>query len=129
MSTVATKPETMPYTIKVAGGKDLVVELQSKHFTYDLDGELCFTPEGYRYLDRFDVALTDAPDQPGPGWLITMRDVFDLTPAQMAELLGTDEATYATWEAFRGGVRPPAEAVEKLRQLRRERIKRGVVIE
>lgn len=46
------RPPGIPYTMRLPDGRTVFVEVPARMATRDRNGELAFTPEGVRLLDR-----------------------------------------------------------------------------
>ncbi len=114
----------VPYTMTLADGRTLFVEVPARMVSRDRGGELAFTPEGVRLLDRMRALASDIGPVPSPAFLASLREGMGLTQEQLGERIGVHKLTISRWE--RGTLRPGAEALERLRALAR-RIKRSGV--
>lgn len=116
-----------PYSMRLADGRHLFIELPPGSVTRDPDGELVLRPQAARLIDRMRVMARDLPDRPTPGWIRTLREALGLTQREMGERAGVDKLSVSRWE--RGEVRPGPGSVEALRRLRKQAARRGVVME
>lgn len=116
----------VPYTMKLADGRTVFVEVPGRMATRDRDGEAAFTPEGVKFLDRVRALAMQPTSAPSPAFLLSLREALGLTQAQLGQLLGRDKLTISRWE--RGTIRPGAEVLKKFYDLARKRKKTGVVL-
>lgn len=116
-----------PFTMKLPDGRMLFVEVPGRWTTTDRGGEIALLPEAVRFLDRLQVLAMSVLDRPpSPGYITTLREALGLTQEQLGKKLGVDKMTVSRWE--RGTVRPSAESLAALDKLRRQSVRRGVVI-
>ncbi len=116
----------VPYTMKLAGGRTLYVEVPGRYVLADRGGEVAFTPEGVRFLDRVRALTMDAGQAPSPGYIASLRGALGMTQQAMASRLGVNKLTISRWE--RGTLRPGRISLEALRRLRQEAVSQGVVL-
>lgn len=118
-----------PYTMRLPDGRTLLVEIPGRWVTADRDGTPAFLPEGAALLDRIRALATSAvtPGRPSPGYITRLREGLGMTQAQFGERIGVDKLTVSRWE--RGEFRPNAEKVRTIEKLRKESIRRGVMLE
>lgn len=116
-----------PHTMRLPDGRTLLVEVPGRWVTADRDGTPAFLPDGVRFLDRVRAAfLPVAGRAPSPGYLTALREALGLTQSEFGERVGVDKMTVSRWE--RGAMRPGAEALAAIEGLRRESLRRGVVV-
>lgn len=115
----------IPYTMKLADGRTLFVEVPARMATADRGGEIAFTPEGVRLLDRVRALASDF-DAPSPALLVALREAAGMTQEQLGRELGRDKLTISRWEC--GVMRPGRESVQRLKRLFRKLRQRGVVL-
>lgn len=116
----------IPYTMTLADGRTVFVEVPGHMAAKDRAGELAFTPEGVRLLDRVRALSRQADPAPSPAFLAALRESLGLTQAQLARLVGRDRLTVSRWEC--GTVRPSAEALGRFYALAHKRKAGGVVL-
>lgn len=116
----------IPYTMKLADGRTVFVEVPARMATRDRGGELAFTPEGVRFLDKVRALSLQPGPSPSPAFLVTLRDALGLTQAQLGKLIGRDRLTISRWEC--GSLRPGPQALQKLYALARKLKEAGVAL-
>ncbi len=116
----------VPYTMKLPGGRTLLVLIPAAWCETDVSGAMAFRPQAVRLLDRVRVAATSVPAKPTPGYILTLREALGLTQTQLGERLGVDKMTVARCEW--GKMAPGAAALKALDRLRRELGRRGLTI-
>jgi hypothetical protein len=118
-----------PFTAKLPDGRTLFVEVPGRWTTTDRSGETALLPAGVRFIDRIcalAMGVSDAQRPPSPGFITALREGLGLTQQELAERLGVDKMSVSRWE--RGQVRPSAESLAALEAVRREAVRKGVVI-
>jgi DNA-binding transcriptional regulator YiaG len=118
--------DDVPFTAKLPNGRTLFVLVPAKWCELDASGEVLFTPEGVRFIDRVQALAMRTPSAPTPGYIRTLRGALGLTQAELAERIGVDKMTVARWEW--GKLRPRRKAAAALDHLRRAAARRGVLI-
>ncbi len=116
----------VPYTMKLPDGRTVFVLVPGKWTRTDVTGEVGFTPDGVRFLDRIRALAMKAPATPTPGYIVAVRVALNLTQAQLAERLGVDPMTVSRWE--RGAVRPNADSLKALEKLKTAAARKGVTL-
>lgn len=116
----------VPWTMRLADGRTLVVEVPGRWTTTDRDGSLAFLPDAVRFIDRVQVLCAEIGGAPSPGYITTLREALGLTQAQMGKRLGVNKLTISRWE--RGTLRPSAKSVGGLRALRHAAVRHGVLL-
>jgi len=116
----------VPHTIGLADGRTVYVEVPSRMVARDRSGELAFTREGVRFLDRVRALATEPSPAPSPAYLAALRESLGLTQAQLGTRIGRDKLTISRWEC--GVLRPSAEALNRFYELAREMKQKGVVL-
>lgn len=124
----ATKPEarSMLYFFQLGDERTAYVEIPARMIVRDRGGELAFTPEGVRLLDRARALAMGPPASPSPAYLATLRGALGLTQQELGRRIGRSKLTVSRWE--RGTLRPSREALERLYALAGERKRRGGVL-
>jgi DNA-binding XRE family transcriptional regulator len=118
--------QDLPYAMKLADGRTLAVEVPGRWVVTDRGGEICFTPEGVRFLDRLRALFMPLDRAPTPGFLRTLREALGMSRAEFAARLGVDQTTVTRWE--RGDVQPPLKVVRAIRSLRNQSVRHGVAL-
>lgn len=116
----------VPYTMKLPGGRTLLVLIPAEWCETDVSGATAFRPQAVRLLDRVRVTAMSVPPKPTPGYILTLREALGWTQVEFGERVGVDSMTVSRWE--RGTVKPSPAAVKALDKLRREAGRRGVTI-
>jgi DNA-binding transcriptional regulator YiaG len=116
----------IPHTMKLPDGRTVFVEVPARMTRRDRSGELGFTPQGIRFLDRVRALALEPGATPSPAYLAALREALGLTQAQLGRLIGRDKLTISRWEC--GTLRPSPEALEKLYALARKMKQTGVVL-
>lgn len=122
------KPDTaedFPFTATLPDGRTLFVLVPSRYCRTDRTGEVLFTPEGQRFLDRVQALASRVPPEPTPGLIRALREALGLTQAQLGEAVGVDKITVSRWE--RGATKPGKDSAAALERLRKQAGRRGVV--
>lgn len=116
----------VPYTMKLPDGRTVYVEVPGRMAERDRGGELAFTPEGVRFLDRVRALATDPDTRPSPAYITALREAAGMTQEELGKRLGRHKLTVARWEW--GTLRPDREAFARLKKLVRELKASGVVL-
>ncbi len=114
----------VPYTMRMADGRTVYVEVPGRFSAKTRAGEVALTPEGVRFLDRIRALMMDVPGAPSPGYIAALREALGLSQQEFAERIGVNKLTVSRWE--RGALRPGAASLDALRKLRRQAVRRGV---
>jgi DNA-binding transcriptional regulator YiaG len=114
----------VPYTMRVADGATLFVEVPARMAEVDRGGQVAFTPQGVRFLDRVRALASRIPSPPSPAFLATLREALGMTQEQLGKAIGRDKLTVSRWE--RGTLRPNPEALARLDALARKRKRSGI---
>ncbi len=112
--------------MKLPDGRTLYVELPGRWVRMDRDGQPVFLPPGVKFLDRLRALAMKLDRAPSPGFITSLREALGLTQLEFGDRIGVDKMTVSRWE--RGALRPSAESLAAIEQLRREAIRRGVAI-
>lgn len=115
-----------PYTMRLPDGRTILVEIPGEWVDADRDGELLFTPQAARLLDRIRVLAAKWNHPPTPTYIATFREALGLTQKQLGERLGVDALTVSRWE--RGTVKPSPASMKALERVRKEAVRKGVVL-
>jgi len=118
-----------PFTTKLPDGRTLYVEIPGRYMTTDRDGQPAMLPEAVRFVDRLcalAMPLNVHKSGPSPGFLTSLRDALGMTQAEFGERLGVDKMTVSRWE--RGTLRPSEPSLTSLERLRKNAIRKGVVL-
>ena len=116
----------VPHTMILPDGRTVFVEVPARMATRDRSGQVAFTPEGIRFLDRVRSLAAEPGELPSPAYLAALRESLGLTQAQLGERIGRDKLTISRWEC--GTLRPGPQALEKLYALARKMKRTGVVL-
>jgi len=116
----------IPHTMMLPDGRTVFVEVPARMATRGRSGELAFTPEAVRFLDRVRALALEPGATPSPAYLAALRESLGLTQAQLGERIGRDKLTVSRWEC--GTLRPSPEALAKLYDLARKMKQTGVVL-
>src|SRR5947207_4964129 len=116
----------VPYTMKLADGRRVYVEVPGRWTVRDRSGEIGFTADGMRFLDRIRALMSKANVPPSPGYLRSLREALGLTQSELARKLGVNKLTVSRWE--RGELRPRPSSVRAVRSLRNRSAKHGVLL-
>jgi DNA-binding transcriptional regulator YiaG len=116
----------LPYTMKLADGRTVYVEVPGRMVTRDRSGETAFTPEGVRFLDHVRALATNLEGMPSPAFITALREAAGMTQEELGRRVGRHKLSVARWEW--GTLHPDAEALERLRKLTRELKSAGVVL-
>lgn len=121
------KQPDLPFTMKLADGRTLFVEVPGRWVRYGHKGKAELLPDAVDFLDRVRALATSALDRPpSPGFVTALREGLGMTQAELGAVLGVDKLTVSRWE--RGTVRPSAESLKALDEVRRMAIRRGVTL-
>lgn len=116
-----------PYTMRLPDGRTLCVEIPGRWMSADRDGTPAFLPQAVAFLDGIRALFMSALDRPpSPGFITALREGLGLTQQELGERLGVDKMSVSRWE--RGAIRPSAESLAALEAVRREAVRKGVVI-
>lgn len=116
----------LPYTMRLADGRTLYVEVPGRWVTKDRDGSVAFLPEGVDFLDRIRALAIKLDRPPGPGFITALREALGMTQKEFGERIGVDKMTVSRWE--RGALKPSDASLAALESLRRQAVRRGVTI-
>jgi len=116
----------VPYTMRLADGRTVFVEVPGRMVSRDRGGELAFTPEGVRFLDRIRALASDMDSPPSPAFITALREAAGLTQEELGRRIGRDKLTVSRWEC--GTLRPSREALARLRELFQELKTSGVLL-
>lgn len=113
-----------PYLFRLPDGRMLFVEVPSRMTDRDRGGELVFTLEGVRFLDRVRALAMRAPASPSPAYLATLREALGMTQQELGRRIGRSKLTISRWE--RGTLRPSREALGRFYALAAGLKRRGI---
>lgn len=118
-----------PFTFTLPDGRTLCLEVPGR-WTTDVPGYgLGFLPEAVRLIDRVCAvhsAIDSTSNGPSPGFIATLREALGMTQREFGGRIGVDKMTVARWEW--GKVRPSVESIAAMERLRKEAIRKGVVV-
>ena len=131
MPTTTIKPDRgkssgFPYTLRLADGRTVAVEVPPAMVVKDRGGDVAFTPAGVRFIDRVRVLFLPMRPDPTPGFVRTLRGALGMTQGQFAEAVGIDKMTVFRWE--KGSLRPSPASVRRIERLRAKGVRRGVLV-
>jgi hypothetical protein len=118
-----------PFTAKLPDGRTLFVSIPGRWTATDRSGETVLLPAAVRFVDRICALATGVSDEkriPSPGFITALREGLGLTQQELAERVGVDKMSVSRWE--RGQIRPCAESLAALEAVRREAVRKGVVL-
>jgi DNA-binding transcriptional regulator YiaG len=116
----------VPYTMKLADGRRVYVEIPGRWTMRDRSGDIGFTREAMRFLDRVRALLMKTNGPPTPGYLRSLREALGLTQSELARIIGVNKLTVSRWE--RGKLHPSLASIRALRSLRDRSVKQGVLL-
>jgi len=112
--------------MKLADGRRVYIEVPGRWTVRDRSGQIAFTSEGARFLDRIRALMTKTDGPPTPGYLRSLREALRLTQEELARRIDVNKLTVSRWE--RGKLRPSATSLGALRTLRDRYTKQGVLL-
>lgn len=117
-----------PYTMRLADGRTVAVEVPGRWVAADRDGTPAFEPGAVAFLDRVRAVFMSAIDQaPSPGHITRLREGLGLTQEQFRRRVDVDKMSVSRWE--RGTMRPSESAVSAIEKLRKDSVRHGVTLE
>ena len=116
----------IPYTMRLADGHTVFIEMPARTAVRDRGGELAFTPEGVRFLDRIRALASHLEVAPSPAFITALREAAGFTQEELGRRIGRHKLTVSRWEC--GTLHPDREALERLRELFRELRTAGMVL-
>lgn len=116
----------VPWTMRLADGRTIAVEIPGRWTTQDRDGSLALLPPAVRFLDQLQVAFSPLRTPPSPPYIRTLREALGLTQTELGARVGVAKITVSRWE--RGDLRPGPQSLAKLDALRRHCIKEGIAL-
>lgn len=116
----------VPYTMRLRDGRVLYVEVPGRWTATNRSGEVMFTADGVAFLDRVRALAMRTIDSPTPAYLVTLREALGLTQKELGDRIGVNKLTVSRWE--RGTLRPSDASLAALDGLKREAVRKGVVI-
>jgi DNA-binding XRE family transcriptional regulator len=112
--------------MKLADGRRVYVEVPGRWTVRDRSGEVGFTMDGARFLDRIRALMIKIDGPPSPGYLISLREALGLTQNELGRKIGVNKVTISRWE--RGELRPGAASILALQILRDRSVRQGVLL-
>lgn len=116
----------IPYTMMLRDGRTLFVEVPRRMTKVDRGGEVGFTPEGMKFLDRLRALATPLGSAPSPAYLAALRDALGLTQEELGARIGKSPLTISRWE--RGTMRPGRESLAALGKVLAKAKRDGVIL-
>lgn len=116
----------IPYTMRLADGRTVFIEVPARMAVRDRGGELAFTPEGVRFLDRIRALASSPETAPSPAFITALREAASITQEELGRRIGRHKLTVSRWEC--GTLHPDRAALERLRKLLQELKASGVVL-
>jgi len=116
----------IPYTMRLADGRTVFVEVPARTAVRDRGGELAFTPEGVRFLDRIRALASNLEAAPSPAFITALREAAGFTQEELGRRIGRHKLTVSRWEC--GTLHPDREALKRLRKLFQELRTSGMVL-
>ncbi len=116
----------VPYTMRLADGRTLYVELSPRMVTRDRDGSTLLTPGGVRHLDKIRAIAMRSDVAPSSAFIAAARQALGITQPEFARRLHKSTITVKRWET--GTLKPSATSVRKLRHVLDRAARRGVVL-
>jgi DNA-binding transcriptional regulator YiaG len=116
----------VPYTMKLADGRVVYIELPRRWVTRERGGEMALSPQAVAFLDKLRALSARLTDAPSPGFLASLRAGLGMTQKSMGQAIGVDRLTVSRWE--RGELRPSSASLTALERLRQKAVRRGVTL-
>lgn len=116
----------IPYTMKLADGRTLYVEVPGRMGVKDRSGEIAFTPEGVKFLDKIRALATKIDVPPRPAFITALREAAGMTQEELGQRIGRDKLTVSRWE--RGTVKPGRKSLDAIKSLFRGLKQSGIVL-
>lgn len=116
----------VPYVMNLPDGRRLFVEVPGRWTVEARGGQVGFTPQGVRFLDRLRALAWKLDRPPSPGYITSLREAIGVTQAEMGQRIGVNKLTISRWE--RGTLRPGAASIRALETLRQQAVRRGVAL-
>jgi DNA-binding XRE family transcriptional regulator len=113
-----------PYLMRLADGRRLAVEVPARWVRYDRSGDVGFTIDGVRFLDRLRALFSPMKTPPSPGFIRSLRQALDLTQTEFGKSMGVDKLTVSRWE--RGELRPGKRSLRALQRIRASAVRKGI---
>jgi DNA-binding XRE family transcriptional regulator len=113
-----------PYLMRLADGRRLAVEVPARWVRYDRSGDVGFTMDGVRFLDRLRALFSPMKTPPSPGFIRSLRQALDLTQTEFGKSMGVDKLTVSRWE--RGELRPGKRSLRALQKIRASAVRKGI---
>lgn len=115
-----------PYTMRLPDGRTLFIEVPGSMVATDRTGEVFFTPEGARLIDRVHALAMPTDTPPRPAYIAAVRQAMGLTQTELGHKLGVDKMTVYRWE--RGMMKPREEHAKVLRAVVGKAKREGVTL-
>lgn len=115
-----------PYTMKLADGRVVYVEIPGRWVTADRDGRPALTPDGVDFLDRVRALAVKLERPPAPAFITALREALGMTQEEFGKRCDVDKLTVSRWE--RGALRPNRTSLASIEKLRNEAVRRGVTL-
>ena len=113
-----------PYLMRLADGRRLAVEVPARWVRYDRSGDVGFTIDGVRFLDRLRALFSPMKTPPSPGFIRSLRQALDLTQTEFGKSMVVDKLTVSRWE--RGELRPGKRSLRALQRIRASAVRKGI---
>ncbi|MBL7134765.1 MAG: helix-turn-helix domain-containing protein [Phycisphaerae bacterium] len=114
------------YTMALGDGRTVYVEVPGRMVVRDRAGQLAFTPEGVRFLDRIRALASRLSGPPSPAFLTSLREAAGLSQEQLGKRIGRDKLTVSRWEC--GRLKPGRKSLQSLNRVFARLKKSGVVV-
>jgi len=119
-------PRGISYVMRLGDGQTLFVEVPHRMTRVDRGGEVGFTPEGVRFLDRLRALASPLGRAPSPAYLAALREALGLTQEELGDRIGKSPMTISRWE--RGTMRPGRNSLAALGRVLAKAKRDGVVL-
>lgn len=116
----------LPYTMRLADGRTLYVEIPGRWTVTDRSGQIGFAPKAVRFLDHLRALAVRLRQSPSPGFITSLREAMGLTQQQFGTQVGVNKLTVSRWE--RGALRAGPESIRSIEVLRHKAVHRGIVL-
>ena len=116
----------VPYTMRLGDGRTVYVEVPGRMVARDRGGQLAFTPEGVRFLDRVRALASRVTGPPSPAFITSLREAAGLSQEELGKRIGRDKLTISRWEC--GRLKPGRKSLENLNRVFAKLKRSGVVV-